>query len=302
MTSVPCYFQPKKWKGQSEVLDLTPHVQNTALPIDVKLCCREAVRKQELPSYGMGTEVVKFFEDETGEQRPFHGVVQSYDSTSKYYRILYEDEDEEDLLRDEVSEILVTKVDHGTEDPPTVGSYAIHVAICEYADPSRLFDELTGKRVGKFVIPAQSLESVKQKFIQSLKQRTASNVGHAISLRCPIGKTVIETPVRGRDCNHLQCFDLRNFLHANKNPSSGRWRCGVCQSFLCCEDLVRCGLFDAMLRDLQTDTSSTRHKVSFDTSGRWKLIEQQKVEVAKSEAEIPVNREPRSEPEVIDLS
>lgn len=301
------YFQPKKWRGQSEVLDLTPHIQNTDLPIDVKLCCREAVRKQELPAYGIGTEVVKFFEDETGKQRPFRGVVESYDNLSKYYRILYEDEDEEDLLRDEVSEILVTKVDHGSKDPPTVGSYAIHVAICEYADPDRVFDELTGKIVGRFVIPAQSLESVKQKAIESLKQRTASIVDsagnnsdcHVFSLLCPIAKTVIDTPVRGRDCNHLQCFDLRNFLHANNNPSAGRWRCAVCQSFLCCEDLVRCGLFDAMLGDLQTDVSSTRHKVSFDTSGRWKLIEQQ-VEVAK--AEIPVNREPRSEPEVIDLS
>lgn len=287
---------------------MTPHVQNTDLPIDVKLCCREAVRKQELPSYGIGTEVVKFFEDETGKQRPFHGVVVSYDSKSKYYRVLYEDEDEEDLLRDEVSEILVTEVDHGSKDPPTVGSYAIHVAICEYADPDRVFDELIGKRAGNFVIPALSLESVKQKAIESLKQRTASidnargsnNDCDVFSLLCPIAKTVIETPVRGRDCNHLQCFDLRNFLHANKNPSAGRWRCGICQSFLSCEDLVQCGLFGAMLGDLQADVSSTCHKVSFETSGRWKLIEQQKVDVAK--AEIPVNREPRSEPEVIDLS
>ncbi len=288
---------------------MTPHVQNTDVPFDVKLCCREAVRKLELPPYAMGTKVVKFFADETGKQRPFHGFVTSYDSKSKYYRILYEDEDEEDLLRDEVSEILGTKVDHGLTDPPTVGSYAVHVAICEYADPVRLFDELTGKRDGNFVIPALSLESVKQKAIESLKQRTASIVdndidearGKTFSLLCPIAKTtVIDTPVRGRNCNHLQCFDLRNFLHANKNPSAGRWRCGVCQSFLCCEDLVRCGLFDAMLEDLRTDVSSTRHKVSFATCGKWKLIEEKKVEVVKTE--IPVNREPRSEPEVIDLS
>jgi len=310
------FTQPKKWSGQSEALDLTPYVQNTDLPFDVKLCCREAVRRQEVQPYGIGAKVTKFFDDGSGEMRPFSGTVVNYDSKYKLYRIVYEDEDEEELTREEVSGILVTKSDHGSEDPPTVGSYAVMVAICEYVEPDRLFDELTGKRVGNFVIPAQSLESVKQMAIESLKQQTISIVDsesdgdetrgnssdcHVFSLHCPITKTVIDTPVRGRDCSHLQCFDLRNFLHANKNPSAGRWRCGVCQRFLCCEDLVRCGLFDAMLGDLRADVSSTRHKVSFETDGRWKLMEQKKVAKAETLAG-SVNSKDRFEPEVIDLS
>jgi len=310
------HHEPKKWSGQSEALDLTPYVQNTDLPFDVKLCCREAVRRQEVQPYGIGAKVTKFFDDGSGEMRPFSGTVVNYDSKYKLYRIVYEDEDEEELTREEVSGILVTKSDHGSEDPPKVGSYAVHVAICEYVHADRLFDELTGNRVGDFVIPAQSLESVKQKAIESLKQQTISIVDsesdgdeargnssdcHVFSLHCPITKTVIDTPVRGRDCSHLQCFDLRNFLHANKNPSAGRWRCGVCQRFLCCEDLVRCGLFDAMLGDLRADVSSTRHKVSFETDGRWKLMEQKKVAKAETLAG-SVNSKDRFEPEVIDLS
>ena len=255
-----------------------------------------------------------FNDDELGEVRPFAGVVASYDSQYKLYRIVYEDDDEEDLTREDVSDILVAKQhDHLSEDPPIVGSYAVHVAICEYADPARLFDELTGKRVGNFVIPSLSLESVKQKAIESLEQQTVSVVdcdsdsdeAHRsnndcliFSLLCPITKTVIDTPVRGKDCSHLQCFDLSNFLHANNNPSAGRWRCGVCESFLCCEDLVRCGLFDAMLGDLRADVSSTRHKVSFVKGGRWTLMEQKK----GAKTEIAVNREDRFESEVIDLS
>ena len=265
----------------------------------------------------MGTKVEKIFDDGTGKMRPFSGVVKSYDSQRKLYQIVYEDDDFEELLREEVSEILVTKGDHGSEDPATVGSYGIHVAICEYVDPDRLFDELTRKKVGRFVIPALSLESVKQKAIEYLKQQAVLNVDsdseddegcknsdcHVFSLLCPIGKTVIETPVRGRYCGHLHCFDLRNFLHANKNPSVGRWRCGVCQRFLSCEDLVRCGLVDAMLDDLRADVSSTRHKVSFLNDGSWKLMEQKQKKVTKAETLLEsVNSAERCDPEVIDLS
>jgi hypothetical protein len=261
----------------------------------------------------MGTKVKKIFDDGSGEVRQFAGVVESYDSKRKFYRIVYEDDDVEELTREEVSDILVAK--HGAEDPATVGSYAIHVSICEYVDPDRLFDELTGTRAGNFLIPALSLESAKQKAIQYLQQQTISIIDSGsdddedcnnsdcliFSLLCPITKTVIETPVRGRDCGHLQCFDLRNFLHANKNPSAGRWRCGVCQRFLSCEDLVRCGLFDAMLGDLRANVSSTRHKVSFLAGGRWKLMEQKKLTQAETLPE-SVNSEDPCEPEVIDLS
>lgn len=289
-------------------MDLSPFVHNTDLPFDVKLCCREVIRKGEFPPFELGTEVVKEFDDGTGHIRPFRGVVDSYDAKEKLYKIVYEDDDWEELLRKELCEVLATKSGHEVEDPPTIGSFAIHVAICEYVDPDRLFDELIGK------IPLQSLKSVKKKTVENLKRQTVSivdcdddndkdesNSGCQIfSLLCPITKTMIQTPVRGRSCSHFQCFDLRNFLHLNKNPHAGRWRCGVCQRFLCCEDMVRCGLFDAMLEDLREEVSSTSHKVSFLADGSWSLMEQKK---DSKRLHSNVSKEGRSEqPEVIELS
>jgi E3 SUMO-protein ligase PIAS1 len=43
-----------------------------------------------------------------------------------------------------------------------------------------------------------------------------------LSLVCPTSKTLIETPVRGRNCKHLQCFDLRNYLRINEPVCGGR--------------------------------------------------------------------------------
>ena len=242
---------------------------------------------------------------------PFNGEVKSYDAKEKLYLIVYEDEDSEELTREEVSNILVVKGDLTTEDPPTIGSYAVHVTISEYVGPDRLFDEL----VEKSTLPLLPLESVKQKAIEYLKQQQivvvdgedesdnnngGSNSGSLIvSLKCPIGKTTIQTPVRSKHCNHLQCFDLRNFLLANEKPSARRFRCGVCQRILCLKDLVRCGLFDAMLRDHQADVgSSTSHEVSILDDGSWRLVEQKK---AKSPPE-NVDRDRGEESEVIDLS
>ena len=75
----------------------------------------------------------------------------------------------------------------------------------------------------------------------------------------------------------------------------------MCQQFLSCEDLVRCELFDAMLRDLRSNVSSIRHKVSFLASGRWKLMEQKNAKQAET---LPGSSrsEDRCEQEVIDLS
>ena len=42
----------------------------------------------------------------------------------------------------------------------------------------------------------------------------------------PISKQRIKYPVRGKKCDHLQCFDLQTYLNANLK--SKRWQCPYC--------------------------------------------------------------------------
>eukprot|EP01079_Euglenida_sp_SAG-EU17-18_P001766 gene1766-2913_t len=54
-----------------------------------------------------------------------------------------------------------------------------------------------------------------------------------LDLRCPLGLTLIKTPVRGRQCMHLQCWDLSTYLQFYAKADrfynhSHRWRCPVC--------------------------------------------------------------------------
>ena len=129
-----------------------------------------------------------------------------------------------------------------------LGSYAIQVAICEYVSPDDLYDQLMGNTSkSDVIIPKTSLKAATKMAKQFLLGQTVSIIDSddesnenmveqekgcvprslTFSLLCSITKTAMQTPVRGRNCGHLQCFDLRNFLHANKSVSGGRWRCAV---------------------------------------------------------------------------
>ncbi|KAL3764063.1 hypothetical protein ACHAW5_000538 [Stephanodiscus triporus] len=178
---------PSEWKGSSYPLDLTEDVASTNVPIEIKLCSYEVVENSET---------------------------------------------EDDAVK-------------GT----LTGSFALHVAICEYVSPDALYDQLMGKVVGSdVIIPRMSLRSARKLAKDYLADQTVSIIDSDdeddnaridtgdkpsgdkhlnFSLLCPISMTAMETPVRARQCKHLQCFDLRNFLHANKSVTGGRWRCGV---------------------------------------------------------------------------
>lgn len=48
------------------------------------------------------------------------------------------------------------------------------------------------------------------------------------SLRCPLTRLLPDRPVRGVNCQHLQCFDLRPFVILQEKAKSNRWTCPIC--------------------------------------------------------------------------
>jgi hypothetical protein len=179
------------------------------------------------------------------------------------------------------------------------GSYALHIAVCEYVSPDDLYDELMGNSPGGVVtIPKISLRSGKKRAKEYIASQMVSMIDSddeddapenaqeecrslTFSLLCPISKTAMRTPVRGRHCKHMQCFDLKNFLHSNERMSGGRWRCGACESFVSVRDLVHCGLFQAMVDTLGDQVSGARDKVSIRPDGTWKLMDENKLRYSK---------------------
>jgi len=204
-----------------------------------------------------------------------------------------------------------------------MGSYALQVAICEYVAPDALYDQLMGKVAGSGVtIPKISLRSARKMAKEYLSDQTVSilesddedstdkrtnsseDKSLTFSLLCPISKAAMQTPVRGRHCKHMQCFDLKNFLYANTIVTGGRWRCGACEDFVNVRDLVRCSLFQAMLDDVGGKVSGARDRVSLRSDGTWKLMDENRLRHAnkrKSDGKGSTATKAKANAEVIEL-
>ncbi|EDO06443.1 MIZ/SP-RING zinc finger family protein [Babesia bovis T2Bo] len=91
--------------------------------------------------------------------------------------------------------------------------------------------------------------------------------GHKIELNCPITLDRMTIPARGKHCKHLQCFDLRAYLHVMHNMStfSARWRCPECPLIVKPIDLFIDGYVESILSSVSRSVST----VHLDSSGEY---------------------------------
>lgn len=69
----------------------------------------------------------------------------------------------------------------------------------------------------------------------------------------PISHSPILCPGRGVSCNHMQCFDLHEFLLLNSNVDN--WKCPICGSILTYEDLrFDCNFFTNCMKKHQSNS------------------------------------------------
>lgn len=167
--------------------------------------------------------------------------------------------------------------------------YGIQLAICQYKDPKSLLDGMIST-ISQ--IPYDQAITNARKYFQDHtisiddssdeddNQNSSFDSNQlTFSLNCPISMIPIKTPVRGKDCLHLQCYDLSSFLHSNSFPSGGRWRCIGCNNLLCIQDLVQCGLFTKMIGERSkylSDSGKDRSRAVLRGDGKWWLDEEKK--------------------------
>jgi hypothetical protein len=61
-----------------------------------------------------------------------------------------------------------------------------------------------------------------------------------VHTRCPLSLWEISTPVRGIECEHLECYDADSYIDVNIKTRNveKRWRCPVCSKLARPEDLI----------------------------------------------------------------
>ncbi|KAK5812234.1 E4 SUMO-protein ligase PIAL2 isoform X1 [Gossypium arboreum] len=87
-----------------------------------------------------------------------------------------------------------------------------------------------------------------------------------ISLKCPISRTRIKTPVKGHACKHLQCFDFNNYVNINSRRPS--WRCPHCNQHVCYTNIRIDQNMVKVLKEVAEDVSD----VIISADGSWKAV------------------------------
>eukprot|EP01130_Rhizamoeba_saxonica_P008889 TRINITY_DN359_c0_g1_i1.p1 TRINITY_DN359_c0_g1~~TRINITY_DN359_c0_g1_i1.p1 ORF type:complete len:640 (-),score=124.66 TRINITY_DN359_c0_g1_i1:1500-3332(-) len=87
-----------------------------------------------------------------------------------------------------------------------------------------------------------------------------------LSLRCPLTLLKIENPVRGRNCSHLQCFELSAYLQMNKNHPT--FLCPVCSKFASYSSLI----IDEYIQKILESTGEDIEEVVIEKDGTWNEV------------------------------
>ncbi|KAI6239177.1 hypothetical protein M3Y99_00622000 [Aphelenchoides fujianensis] len=89
-----------------------------------------------------------------------------------------------------------------------------------------------------------------------------------IPLTCPCSSTRISTPARSSKCEHLRCFDLKNFILLNEKRNV--WKCPVC----CKEAPLNTVMVDKMFVDILKEMSDRPNEdVEFFPDGTWRVFQ-----------------------------
>ncbi|CAN7066072.1 unnamed protein product, partial [Brassica oleracea var. botrytis] len=118
-----------------------------------------------------------------------------------------------------------------------------------------------------------------------------------ISLSCPISRTRITLPVKGRVCKHLQCFDFWNYVEINTRIPS--WRCPHCNQPVCYTDIR---LDQSMIKAKKVGRYATDVVISAD--GSWKVLteDNKNVEAVPEATQGDPNSFQKLTPTVLDLT
>ncbi|KAK6539509.1 hypothetical protein TWF694_009728 [Orbilia ellipsospora] len=124
-------------------------------------------------------------------------------------------------------------------DPPTQdgSSYYLAVEEVEIADYNTLQQQITQSQM----LPAREAKSI---IVGRLKRAAdamaddddisvVENDTVVVSITCPMSQQLIDIPVRGKNCTHLDCFDLKGFLTSRTKQTPGfsvpdSWKCPIC--------------------------------------------------------------------------
>jgi len=108
----------------------------------------------------------------------------------------------------------------------------------------------------------------KARLHQSLVSHTEAKLDSIdISLVCPLTRSRMGTPVRGRNCTHIHCFDGEAYLQLMWEKHVEKWKCPICKCLAPLSELVVDGYIMEILEAVPGDVKS----VEFTSDQCWQI-------------------------------
>jgi hypothetical protein len=113
-----------------------------------------------------------------------------------------------------------------------------------------------------------------------------------VHTRCPLSLWEIDTPVRGIECEHLQCYDADAYVDVNIKTRNveKRWKCPVCSKLTRPEDLVVDEFLLSGMRSARRelglpDDEGLMKRLKLERGGEWAILEDEELEGEGSDDE-----------------
>lgn len=118
----------------------------------------------------------------------------------------------------------------------------------------------------------------------------------SLAVTCPLSFTLMNSPVRGKSCTHLECFDFKNFLDSRPRrrewepPNSDAWKCPICRGDARPGELVIDGFLVEVLNAIKGGDLGVQdpRNIVVKKDGSWE-IKHEKENAVNEKSEDPAN-------------
>ncbi|PHH73742.1 hypothetical protein CDD82_5300 [Ophiocordyceps australis] len=169
------------------------------------------------------------------------------------------------------------------------------------------FDDHDGVRLAVEMNEHTTIAETKQDVERRLTAGNSDDVvvqnnSLCVSITDPFSFDMIETPVRGVDCKHLECFDLENWLQTRpqKQSKTGNepctvdcWKCPICGLDARPVSLRVNDFLIDVRRNIKDNKSVCVKKIEIVADGSWKAIEEDDDDETEDETPLMNNLGPR---------
>ncbi|CAF3421462.1 unnamed protein product [Rotaria sp. Silwood1] len=148
--------------------------------------------------------------------------------------------------------------------------YALHIFLVEHLTIDQLCEKIIKKplkfyRQDSLKLVAKACAKDRDLGLEVSDQK--------LKLTCPIDQRRLRKPIRATTCQHLQCFDLTNYIALNEK--SNKWICPVCNKPALFDDLQIDTYTESILNSIKNENIT---EITINADLQWTPVIQSKIE------------------------